>query len=153
MGPSASQTLSRVSPMDMGLGPPPAATSCCHILPARGAGTGFVSRSAPSPGGLRGNPRGARGGVGRREGARLCLEGSIPGPWGSQSLVFTCPRRFLGRGAHPDLLPNLDLCHSHPYSSHRGGVEVGVTQEVVSRAGLWHNPAGPGPNLPRFKGG
>lgn len=62
------------------------------------------------------------------------------------------PLPVKGRGACPDLSANLDLCHSHPYSSPRGREELGVTQELASQAGLWHNPTGPGPDLPWFKG-
>lgn len=73
------------------------------------------------------------------------MEGSIPGPWGSQSLVSPSHDGFWGEG--PILTSHPDLCHSHPCGSHRGGVEVGVTQEVVSQAGLWHSPTAPGPDL------
>lgn len=95
------------------------------------------------------------------EGEGEVLFGSIPGPRGPQNLVFTCPPGFLGRGAHPDTSPNLHLCHSHPYGSHRGGVKVGEIQEGSHGAGIWHSPTKPPvaqrgtsrENAPRVPGG
>lgn len=93
-------------------------------------------------GGLRGNPWGARGGVGWRE-----ERGSA---WKEASLVLGDHRAlsspahegFWGQGPILTSKPTL-ICHSHSYGSYGVGVELGVTQEVVSQAGLWHNPTAP----------
>lgn len=66
------------------------------------------------------------------EGEGEVLIGSTHGPQGPQNLVFTCPPGSLGIGASPPP-PDLDLCHSHPYGSHGGGVKVGEIPEVESR--------------------
>lgn len=55
----------------------PHATSCCHVLPAHGAGKGFATRSAPYLGGLEENLCGTRNDLGWRERARCCLDASL----------------------------------------------------------------------------
>lgn len=89
----------------------PCATSCCHILPARGAGKGFATRSALSPGGLGGNPCGARDDVGWRERVRCCLEARLvlrdhrTMSSGTTEPCLHMPTRVFGERGTPDHPP------------------------------------------------